>query len=367
MQRYAECTECRRAALLNYFGEKYPDTNCGNCDNCISPRDKYDGTVDAQKFLSCLYRLRERSTQFGAGLKYVCEILTGADSDIIKRWSHNTLTTFGIGQEHSVAEWQAIGRQLVHLGYVRETLEGKYVRLDLSAEGKAVLTERKKVFLSKPAKAEPVKAKGGAKAKALRGEIECDEALFERLREIRKRLADERGVPPYIVFSDVTLKQMARDYPTTEDAFARISGVGERKLHEFSAAFLTEINEYLKTNPPQKFSAPPATVAKKKTKINETTYDTLRRFQRGMSADTIAKERNLTLETIYGHLATAVEGGETLNVNQLLTPEQQATVDATFEKIGMGNLTGIMDLLGGPNGPYNYGQLRVYRAVKQRR
>jgi ATP-dependent DNA helicase RecQ len=367
MLRYAECTTCRRGALLGYFGETYPNQNCGNCDNCISPRDQYDGTIDAQKFLSCLYRLRERSTQFGAGLKYVCEILTGADNDIIKRWNHETLSTFGIGKEHSVPEWQAIGRQLIHMGYVKETMDGKYTRIDLSIEGKNALTQRKKIFLAKPAKHETEgKAKGGTKARALRGEIECDEVLFERLRQVRKRLADERGVPPYIVFSDVALRQMARDYPIDDNGFSRISGVGEKKRAEFGAAFVGEIKDYLKAHPPKKFAALPKPSAQPRTRINGTTYDTLQRFRSGMSVEAIAKQRGLTLETIYGHLSTAIEGGETLNMNQLLTPEQQAAIDLTFSKIGMGNLTGVMDLLGGPDGPISYGQLRVYRTSKQR-
>lgn len=245
MVHYAESAACRRATLLEYFGETFPEPNCGGCDNCLNPRQTFDGTVAAQKFLSCIYRLRAASG-FGVGLNHIVEVLTGADTDKIRRWKHNTVSTYGIGKEHSRAEWQHIGRELMRLGLCRQTTE-KFSVLELTAKGVALLRERSTVTLARPM------ALPSAKPQHSRGEIECDELLFERLRQLRKREADERDVPAYVIFSDVTLRLMARQYPRTERELSFISGVGEKKLAEFGEMFLEEIASYLSTYPRQEF------------------------------------------------------------------------------------------------------------------
>jgi len=269
MVHYAECAGCRRRELLAYFGEKFggdalprvqadqqvspAGANCGACDNCLSPRATFDGTLAAQKFLSCVYRIRE-NTRFGVGLNHVIEVLTGADTEKIRKWNHEQLSTYGIGGEHSRPEWAAIGRELIRLGHLRQT-SGKFSVLELTNDGLAALKQRRKVTLTKPVTAPESKVHRA-------GEIAGDEVLFDRLRRLRKQLADERNVPAYIVFSDVALRQMARDYPESEREFARISGVGEKKLREFGDVFLAEIATYLQTNPRQifaddSFAAPP--------------------------------------------------------------------------------------------------------------
>ncbi len=241
---YAESARCRRTELLGYFGEQFRMDTCAACDNCLSPRQTFDGTVSAQKFLSCVYRIRENSG-FGVGLHHVVEVLTGASTEKIQRWRHERLSTYGIGTEHSRQEWAAIGRELVRLGLLRQTAD-KFSILELTAEGRMVLSERAPVTLSRqiapPASAEP--ASSSAKSERS-GQMLCDDTLFERLRRLRKRLADERNVPAYIVFSDVSLRQMARDVPRDEQAFSRISGVGEKKLREFAEVFLSDINAYV--------------------------------------------------------------------------------------------------------------------------
>jgi ATP-dependent DNA helicase RecQ len=244
---YADSSACRRAELLRYFGEDFPHGNCGGCDNCLLPRATFDGTQAALKFLSCVYRVVQKSG-FGVGLNRIVEILTGADSAEIRRWRHETLSTYGIGKEHGRAEWQAIGRELIRLGYLRQAAE-KFSVLELTAEGRAALHDRRKIVLTKPATAPAAPEK-----RARAGEIACDEALFEQLRRLRKRLADEQNLPAYIVFSDVALRQMARYYPASPGDFMRISGVGEKKLAEYGAAFLQEIATWLQTNPRQIFA-----------------------------------------------------------------------------------------------------------------
>ncbi len=354
MVRYAECSGCRRSELLAYFGETFAQDNCAGCDNCLSPRQTFDGTIAAQKFLSCVYRVREK-TRFGVGLNHIIEVLTGADTEKVRRWGHNHLSTYGIGAEHNRAQWGAIGRELIRLGYLGQTSE-KFSVLDLTPEGLAALRQRRPITLTKPVSAPAPEARRT-------GAIACDEALFDRLRLLRKRLADERGVPPYIVFSDVSLRQMAHDYPADEREFARISGVGEKKLQEFGAVFLAEVAAHLETNPRQIFaedSFAPGAPLPGRADLGATARETLRLYRAGLSLDEIAGRRALTPGTISGHLAEAIEAGESLDLTPFFTPEQKREVAAAFQKLGLGSLSAVFDALGGR---YDYARLRLARAA----
>ena len=368
MVRYAESSECRRVSLLRYFSETFDAANCQGCDNCLTPRPLFDGTVAAQKMLSCVFRIKER-TGINTGLKHVIDVLLGADTERVRDWRHESLSTYGIGKDHSRMEWNSIGRELMQLGYLKQTQVGdKFQVVELGSAAREVLSQKKQVMLTTPIDTKKAAAASNKK-KGRSGEIECDENLFERLRTLRKQLADERDVPAYIVFSDVALRQMAREYPVDETQFRRISGVGERKLTEFGAPFLEEIVGYLKTNSKQEFSAGPLLEATppKKQKMNMTMRETLSRVRAGKTVTEIAKERGLALSTIYGHILAGFEAGEGVDLNQLLTPKQQAEIAFVFEKVGFGNLTGAIELLGGDGQPYTFDQLRVYRAAKSRK
>jgi ATP-dependent DNA helicase RecQ len=352
MVHYAECANCRRTELLAYFGEEFSADGCDACDNCLSPRATFDGTLAAQKFLSCVFRIREK-TGFGVGLNHVVEVLTGADTEKIRKWNHAELSTYGIGKEHSRPEWAAIGRELVRLGYLRQTAE-KFSTLELTNAGAAILKSRAKVTLTKPVTAPETKTHHV-------GEIACDEVLFERLRELRKKLADERDVPAYIIFSDVSLRQMARNYPASEGEFARISGVGEKKLREFGEVFLGEIAAYLQTNPRQIFADDSFVVPlPQRSQVGDSARETLRQFRAGESVEKIAAGRGLVVGTIYGHLATAIEAGEKIEMEQLLNAEAQTEIAAAFKRTGWGNIVGARELLGEK---YDYGLLRIFRAA----
>src|SRR6266702_7996044 len=220
MVHYAETRECRRATLLKYFGETYPITpdgiggetaplqvSCDGCDNCLQPRETFDGTVHAQKFLSCVYRVHAKSG-FAFGLNHVVDVLRGADTEAIRQRGHNELSTYGICAELKRTEWQAFGRELLRLGLI-ECAPGKFATLSLTPAGLEALRKRTSIVLTKQIEI----AEKAARRKP--GAIECDEVLFERLRTLRRQLADERGVPAYIIFSDVSLREMAKHYPTT--------------------------------------------------------------------------------------------------------------------------------------------------------
>jgi ATP-dependent DNA helicase RecQ len=247
---YADSSACRRVELLRYFGETFEAAQCGGCDNCLKPRDTFDGTLAAQKFLSCIYRIHQKSG-FSTGLNHVVEVLTGGESEKIQRWGHDKISTYGIGKEHSRPHWQAIGRELIRLGYVTQDA-AKFNILELTPEGREALRARKPIVLTVPMLAPAAAEKNRAPRS---GEIACEEELFERLRQLRKKLADERNVPAYIVFSDVALRQMARLYPANDEQFTRISGVGEKKLAEFGKYFLGEIASHLEARPRQMFAS----------------------------------------------------------------------------------------------------------------
>ncbi len=388
---YAEVATCRREFLLGYFGENVGQAsrlsserasasvqhetdlvptssaragetpvlpyNCGGCDNCLSPRATWDGTLAAQKFLSCVYRIREKSG-FGVGMNHIVEVLTGADTEKVRKFGHQSLSTYNIGAEHSRAEWGAVGRELVRLGLLFQNNE-KFNIIELTDEGRAALKARKKVTLTKPVTApEPEKHRVG--------EIACDETLFEKLRALRKQLADERGVPPYIIFSDVSLRQMARFYPQSDKEFSRISGVGEKKQREFGTTFMAEIATHLETNPRQMFAddsfAEPAVPILRRSRLTDTVRETLHFFRQGKSVAEIARIRGLRDGTIFSHLEEAMLAGEAIDVNTLVSAEAQCDIAAAFTKHGFGSLGLVVASLGGR---YDYGQCRVVRAAMQ--
>ncbi|MCU0772152.1 MAG: DNA helicase RecQ [Verrucomicrobia bacterium] len=365
---YAEAAACRRAFLLGYFGERFPangggphkaagdaghDRGCNGCDNCLAPRDTFDGTLAAQKFLSCVYRIREKSG-FGVGVQHVVEVLCGADTERMRKWSHQSLSTYGIGKEHSRAEWSLIGRELVRMGCLAQDAR-RFNVLELTDEGKSVLRSKRPVRFTRPVAALPI---CGRRA----GEIACDEVLFERLRVLRKRLADERGVPPYVVFGDVSLRQMARHYPATEAELARISGVGEHKRREFGTAFLAEVAAHLAAHPRRDFpdSGLDGVASGPQSGLADTVRETVQLFRQGRTVREISELRQFKESTIYGHLEAALLAGVEVDVRLLISPEAQDEIAAALRAHGQSGLSAVFDAL---DGRYSYGQLRLVRAA----
>lgn len=258
MVQYAECPTCRRSALLRYFGETYPDENCGNCDNCAEPRSTYDGTIPTQKLLSTIIRARQASRDGTAtfGLNHHVDVLLGNETDRVQRWGHAQLTTFGIGKELTASEWIAVGRELLRLGYLEQSSD-QFATVDVTNAGREVLRSRSVVMLTRGmAGAGPAKRTRTRKSSASSKSVAAMEAsggdsmLFERLRLLRRELADERNVPAYIVFSDAALREMAAEKPTTEAAFMRIGGVGDKKMADFGDVFLETIREFVRSESP---------------------------------------------------------------------------------------------------------------------
>ncbi len=230
---YAETTGCRRKRLLAYFGETL-DASCGNCDNCLEPTTAIDGTVFAQKALSCVYRSGQRF-----GVKHLVAILRGEDDERARALAHDRLSVFGVGKELNERQWRSVFRQLVAAGLLATDDEG-YGVLSLTPASKPILRGDATISLRKPAD------KKERRRKTPRGEspkpsldIAPHEAhRWDQLRATRARLAREQGVPAYVIFHDATLLQMLRERPRTSEAMAKIGGVGAAKLAKYGEAFL---------------------------------------------------------------------------------------------------------------------------------
>ncbi|MDX1800869.1 MAG: DNA helicase RecQ [Marinobacter sp.] len=225
-----EVTSCRRQALLRYFGDTL-EQPCGNCDTCITPPQTWDGTVAVQKALSCVFRTGQRF-----GVTYLIDVLRGADNERIRQTGHQTVSTFGIGTELSTAEWKSVFRQLVANGHLRADPEG-YGALQLTESCRPLLKGEETVQLRK----DPVVKKSAGQRRAIQDQI-TDPEGWEALRACRKALADEQGVPPYVIFHDTTLFEILERRPDSLDALAEVNGVGKAKLERYGRAFLDALS-----------------------------------------------------------------------------------------------------------------------------
>ncbi len=346
MQQYADAHTCRRQILLSYFSEELPDP-CGNCDVCRDPRITIDGTVLAQKALSAIIRTGER-----VSMNLLIDILRGSRSQAVMQGGYDQVKTYGAGRDLRFDEWRSFLHQLINIGVIEVAYDNHYaLRRGILAE--QVLYGSRKIDLVRPDDApKPVVEKTRTKTEATRDE------LFEQLRVLRKQLADEQNVPAYVVFTDTTLEDMARQRPTTPDALRNVSGVGERKLQLFGKQFLETITNYVRGK------AEGGSKPKGSTQLL-----TLDLFNRGMSLDEIAAERQLTPASIATHLVQLAKGGydidlETL-LNELVTPTERADIERGLATVGVpdGRVKTLFDYFAGK---YNYAQLTLVAGVSDR-
>ncbi|MBE1277033.1 ATP-dependent DNA helicase RecQ [Enterovibrio baiacu] len=233
MGAFAEALTCRRLVLLNYFGE-YREKPCGNCDICLDPPTLFDGTEQAQKALSCVYRVNQ---SFGVG--YVVEVLRGMQNQRIKDHAHEKLSTYGLGKDNSHEYWVSIYRQLIHRGYLVQNIARSSV-LQLTEEARPLLRGEIALELAVPR----LGLSPRSKADKL-GKRNYDKKLFAKLRKLRKAIADEEDVPPYVVFNDATLIEMAEMIPTSQGELLAVNGVGQRKLEKYGNVFLDVIEDHI--------------------------------------------------------------------------------------------------------------------------
>jgi len=336
-----EITSCRRQSLLGYFGDALTHP-CGNCDNCLNPPETYDGTELAQKALSCVYRTGQR---FGAA--HVIDVLRGANTDKIRKFEHEQISTYGIGADTETKHWRNIFRQLITQGLL-DVDHDAFGALKLTDLSRPILRSETRLQLRREVEEEPGKRKGKKKS----GTIKLgrsDQVLFDALRDTRKCLADEHSVPPYVIFHDSTLYAMVSARPANAAQMSQISGIGDKKLAQYGDAFLAVISD----NPIDVTDA-----------LNETSLQTLELLRRGKDIAAIAHERDLQTSTVYGHLAESIGSGLTsLDEVMDLTPDEveiiQATIEGHFDPEEP-RLKSVFDAL---EGRYDYGQLKCLIAA----
>ncbi|MCB0644685.1 MAG: RecQ family ATP-dependent DNA helicase, partial [Phaeodactylibacter sp.] len=306
MYQYATAPICRRRTLLSYFGEELKE-NCGNCDVCQNPPEFFDGTVIAQKALSAIARLKEN-----VGMNMLINVLRGSGQRAIFERGYDQIKTYGAGRDIGYLDWQRYLEQLLNLGLI-EIAHERYHNLQLTPLSKAVLFDGEKVELVRP---EVVKKRTEAEKKAAKTERRSIKSeLFEALRQLRTKLARQRGVPPYIIFSDATLEDMAQKKPLTDAAMEEVSGVGARKLHLYGEAFMEVIREFVKVKVAEGVNVPGGTL-----------IHTLELFKAGKSVAEIAEERGLVETTIYTHLAKLYEQGKLVDIEQFISQEEMNTI-----------------------------------------
>jgi ATP-dependent DNA helicase RecQ len=370
--RYAEDERtCRRKPLLNYFGESYQADNCSNCDNCTSaPTPLVDITIYAQKFLSCVKRADEK---FGAG--HIVDILLGSKNEKVLRWEHEKLSTYGIGTELTKKQWMHIARQLLSMGYLKQ--EGEFHTLSLTVKALESLKKRETIF-GVMQEAERVRTKGKKQA------IESNSALFAILRQKRKALADEAGVPPYVIFSDRTLIEMAAYYPQSSKSLLNIAGVGQAKLEKYGDVFLGIIKAYCEKHGiaerphPQPFSqrekgaespSPRGRGVRGEGEIGELAPRTrviAEAFNNGATVQDLMDQYGFVAGTILDHLNKFILAGNKLNNGESLqaltsaTPDQQQAAFAAFDELSPTYLKPVFDKL---NGELSYDELKILRML----
>ncbi|MBD1396291.1 DNA helicase RecQ [Pontibacter sp. JH31] len=313
MQQFAEATFCRRRILLQYFGETMPK-DCGNCDICRNPPTSFDGTLLVQKALSAIARTQER-----VNMSLLVDVLRGSRNSQVLSSGYDRIKTYGAGRDIGTLDWHRYLHQMLNAGLIELAYDQNYT-LKLTDQSRQVLFEGRKIEL---VKFEEVKQQDEPRIKEKPKREIIRDALFERLRALRKRLADELNVPPYVVFTDSTLQEMAAEKPTNKIAMLSISGVGAQKFERYGHDFISEIIAFM-TEEQAKGSA-----------IKGATHlVTWEAYKQGYSPEEIAQQRKLNPITIYSHLATLLEQGYAIPVKDFVSKREYDSIVEAIEKLG---------------------------------
>jgi ATP-dependent DNA helicase RecQ len=349
MVEYCELATCRRAHLLAYFGENYPQEKCDGCDMCFSPQEDFDATIISQKIMSAIIR-----TGQCFGMNYIIDVLVGARNKKILERNHQELSVYGIVNDFSKEDLRSIVNQLVYKQLIVKSGD-EYPTLALSPGGQDFLKQRTEIRLPKP----KAVAKLSQPGEAL--DAEYDRDLFEKLRLLRKELADGQGIPPFVVFGDLALRQMALYLPQSEENFSKISGVGQEKLKRYGRIFTELIQTYAQENNLSEKEVPVKRPARlpRSTRLGSTYRETKELVLKKLSMENMASMRGLAVGTIATHIEKLVSSGEKIDINYLRPPvEQFDTIKAAFQKSGGTALSPVLEMLGAP---FSYAELKIAR------
>lgn len=312
MVEFAQLVTCRRQYLLGYFGEEWEPENCTACDVCLNPREEFDGTEISRKILSAVIRTGER---FGAA--HIIRVLRGGRDKRIMELRHDKLSVHGIARDSGSSELREIVGQLVSRGLLT-TVGERYPVLAVTALGREFLRERRTISLFSPLDSGTQRAANKHGNSSV--EMPFDQGLFAELRALRLRLADEKDVPAFVIFSDASLRQMAARFPQNTDEFARISGVGSSKLEQYGADFMAVIGAYVATHGEPDLRAPEGSRqrAKHERRLGTTYRETRDLLSQGLSVTEIAETRGITATTVIGHIERIAEQDDSLDLSHLM-------------------------------------------------
>lgn len=353
----AETEDCRRIPLLKYFGEPHIPESCTKCDNCVNEnQEKSDLTVPAQKFLSCVHRTGQR---FGAG--YVVDVLRGSNAEKVLQNQHNLLSTYNIGNEFSKKQWMALSRQLIQKGFLRQ--DEQFGSLRLTSQAGEVLKGNVPFFAL-------LQQQSTASSKVSQSKVAIDfnSDLFTILKTHRKQIADQANVPPYAIFADKSLQEMAHYYPQSEISLLKIHGVGQAKFNKYGEQFIKLIVDFCVQNSLDEVTnhASGASQATKaaSTTIGDKTRQITTFFEQGMSVQAIAVQNKIKPNTVYSHLHKFVSLGNKLEHPERLTDEMNLAPPllekglAAFTEHGPERLKPVFDAL---DEQVSYEQLHLLR------
>ena len=324
MQQYATTLFCRRKVLLNYFSEDWRH-NCNNCDVCSNPPQYFDGTIPAQKALSAIYRTKEN-----INMNLLIDVLRGSQRKEIYQNEWHLIKTYSVGKEYTSFEWRDYIEQFLNQGYLSIAPDDGN-KLRLTPAGKAVLFENKKVELIKATTIQERESAQRAASKKLpkSATIRVRDNLFEALRDLRNSIAKKDGVPPYIVFSDVSLEEMAGMRPTNELEIRAISGVSEMKWQRYGEQFLEAIKKYCEENGialQERTPLPSTQMATNQVTYNSSEEFTYQLYQQGLDLEGIAQQRSISKATISFHLIGLHKEGKEIDINRFVPKAQQKIV-----------------------------------------
>ena len=334
---YCNTDKCLRKYILEYFGELPTFDDCKNCSNCLTTTELTDITTDAKKILSCILRMNER---FGSGL--VTDVLKGSKSAKIRKMGFDNLSTYGIMSEYSKDTIKDLIYFLITEGYIK-CVGDPYPILILNNSAKDILFKNKQVFIKR--KIEKIVKK---EPSSIFEDIDYDANLFEILRALRKKVAEEYSVPPFIIFTDVSLKNMCQIYPQTKEEMLNVNGVGINKLENYGDVFINAIDDYVIQNnitknvkiTPKKIK----TTEPKQEKIS-THIISYNLYNQGLSIDDIAKERGFTRQTIEHHLLKCVEEELPIDIEKDIQTQYKNEIYTAINQIGFNKLKPLKDLL----------------------
>ncbi|KKP39577.1 MAG: ATP-dependent DNA helicase RecQ, ATP-dependent DNA helicase RecQ [Candidatus Peregrinibacteria bacterium GW2011_GWF2_33_10] len=343
MISFCKLNSCRRQYLLRYFGEDYFKENCQACDVCLNPVEEFDGTEITKKILSAIIRVGQN---FGSA--YIIRLLLGSNDQRILDNKHDGLSVFGIVADFDRSELRNLVEALLQKGLIQKS-EGQYPTLKVSVKGLDFLKKSEPLFLPKPRKSELIKKEKKA--------FQYDEILFQKLRILRKELADERGVPPFIIFNDSSLQQMACSCPKTLADFAKIHGVGQEKLKYFGSVFVELIKNYC-SEADIGFVRNQHTIRNIK-RVGSTYDETLQLFLQKFSLKQIAEKRQVKIGTIIDHIEKLLTINDSLDIEYLKpAPEVFDKIAQAFQNVDGVALRPVFDYL---RGEYSYDEIKLIR------